>query len=212
MNTELASLDDLGLMYGTDKASRGHGYLATYERFLSPLRFRPLQILEIGVKEGASVRMWRDYFVNARVIGFDIVPAVQRFAEPRIAIEIGDQSSSDDLAALCSKHGPFDLIVEDGSHYWGHQIFSLEKLFPELKPGGIYIMEDIQTSFSPLAERYSRGSDVSAVEYLKRVADIVAAASARPADVPPDMLAVAREVGFLLFTKHAAIIEKRRRG
>jgi hypothetical protein len=67
------TLDELGIRYGTDKASRGHpvrnhGYLGFYERFLTPLRHEPLRILEIGVWRGQSLMMWAEYFQNARVV------------------------------------------------------------------------------------------------------------------------------------------------
>ena len=68
----LGILDELGILHGTDKGSLGHGYLGHYERILGPLRDEPITILEIGVSDGASLRMWADYFTRATIVGVDI--------------------------------------------------------------------------------------------------------------------------------------------
>jgi hypothetical protein len=109
--------------YRTDKASSGHNYLDFYETFFAPLRHKQLtNLLEIGVFEGASRKTWPEYFPNSKIIGADIFPEARRFERDRVIIEVLDQSNIDDLTRLSLKHGPFDLVIEDGSHMWEHQI------------------------------------------------------------------------------------------
>lgn len=178
--TEL-SLDAIGLKHGTDKASSHHDYLNFYESLFAPIRHKPLKILEIGVLHGASIRTWREYFPNARVIGADIDPFARRFARDSIEIEYMDQSNLEDLVRVAAKHQPFDLIIDDGSHFWEHQTTTLKTLFPFVRPGGIYIVEDLQTNFGDLAKDYRGVAQTSCVDFLKswldyHIADWVLAA------------------------------------
>ncbi len=151
-------LDDLGRRHGTDKASGQHNYLNWYERYLAPWRNREFALLEIGVGGAPSLRMWRDYFQRARVIGMDNDPGKTGHASERIEIVIGDQSLVADLDEV-SKLGPFGIIVDDAGHQQEAQILSHQRLLPHLSLGGIYILEDI-------------GSQ-SVIEYLNRLASNV---------------------------------------
>ncbi|WP_270936754.1 class I SAM-dependent methyltransferase [Falsiroseomonas oryzae] len=202
-------LDALGRLHGTDKASHGHGYLEIYEPFFRPLRDAPIRLLEIGVDKGNSLRLWKAYFPLATVIGADIVPEKAALAEDRIAIEIVDQSQPAQLEALARRHGPFDIVVEDGSHIWGHQIVSLQALLPFVRPGGLYVVEDLHTNFGSLAPRFRRGAPFSCVEYLQRLAALCVAGQREPAEEPDAFLrAQAGQVESVLFAKHCAIIRR----
>ena len=208
---EALSLDEIGLETGTDKASSHHGYLDFYERFFERLRNKPIKILEIGVLEGASVRMWERYFPNGTVIGADINPHLFGLATQRIQIEIIDQSNIQHLVDLGTKHGPFDIIVEDGSHLWEHQITTLRVLFPFLKDKGFYIVEDLQTNFGDMAKGYQGVSTISCVEYLKKLVDLRVSTAVTDISKEEDafLRTYGRSVGFLAFYKHACLIEKR---
>ena len=203
-------LDALGVQYGADKSSLDHDYLSFYERFLQPLRLKPLKILEIGVFEGASLKVWEDYFPNASIVGADINPAVRRFARARVKIEIVDQSNLQNLVDLAVKHGPFDLIVEDGSHLWEHQITTLRTLFPFVRNGGLYIVEDLQTNYGALSANYRAGADQSCMEYLKSLVDL------RVGDDQIDIGGVqdafartyGRAMAFMAFARHCCVIGK----
>ena len=81
------TLDEIGLRYGTDKASSGHKYLAHYERVLTPLRDDAFTMIEIGGLNGASLQMWRDFFPSATIVCVDIKPDVKRFEEERVGVE-----------------------------------------------------------------------------------------------------------------------------
>lgn len=173
MSVNRKSLDELGTMHGTDKVSKRHGYLQGYEQFFESMRNIPVSIFEIGVKEGASVRMWKDYFAEAHIVGMDRNSNAHVHAAERISIEIGDQADRQALLGVCERHGPFDIIVDDGSHIWIHQISCLETLFPHVKPGGCYVIEDIHTSFAGSAHAYHGGLAFSAFDYIQRLSQIV---------------------------------------
>lgn len=137
------SLDLIGIHLGTDKSRLRQDYLRHYERMMAGFRDRPITLLEIGVDQGASLRTWEIYFPKASIVGVDIMPATARFARKNVTIEIGSQFDADFLASLARKYTP-DIIIDDGSHISEHQIFAFERLFSCLKPGGLYVVEDIQ--------------------------------------------------------------------
>jgi hypothetical protein len=166
------SLDEIGLETGTDKSSRHHDYLGFYELALRG-QSKIDRLLEIGVDHGASVRMWHEFLPNAQIVGMDVNQTATAHAGERIAIEIGNQADPATLRRLVGAHGPFDVIVDDGSHIWSHQIVSFETLFPSLAPGGLYILEDVHTSYGALAEAHGRGCPISAAAYLHRLSDLL---------------------------------------
>ncbi len=134
----------LAAVYGSDKGATAHRYADLYERHLDHLRRRAVRVLEIGVFRGASLQMWRDYFPKAEIYGVDIVDVV--VDGPRIHTVRGDQSDPD-LLARVSDFGPFDLIVDDGSHRGRDQIATFAGLFAAVRPGGFYVIEDMHTSY-----------------------------------------------------------------
>ena len=148
MDTSSADLDLLsriGAQYGTDKVS--HGFCAFYDRHLRAQRKRVEKVLEIGIFGGSSLYMWRDYFPNASIHGMDIGPVALDSVE-RIRTYVGDQQDRAVLQGLVDEAGSdFDLIVDDGGHTMGQQQASLGFLFPHLRPGGYYVVEDLHTSF-----------------------------------------------------------------
>jgi predicted O-methyltransferase YrrM len=166
------SLNEIGLAVGTDKSSQHHDYLGFYELALRG-QSKIDRLLEIGVYHGASVRMWCEFLPNAQIVGLDVNQTATAHADERIAIEIGDQADPATLRRLVAVHGPFDVIVDDGSHIWTHQIVSFETLFPLLAPGGLYILEDVHTSYGALAEAHGRGCPISTAAYLHRLSDLL---------------------------------------
>jgi hypothetical protein len=129
-----------------------HLYGYTYHRLLKKYKYRPIKILEIGIGGygrrlgGESLNSWQAYFPFASIIGCDIQPK-SKLATPRTKIYQLDQSNKADLERLRTMEGRFDIVIDDGSHLSAHQILTFENLFPSLKKGGIYIIEDVQTSF-----------------------------------------------------------------
>jgi trans-aconitate methyltransferase len=171
----ILTLDELGRKFGTDKSSQAHNYLAVYEQFLAPYRANAdLGVLEIGVRDGPSVRVWQEYFPAAQIVGVDISESCRAHADTRIAIEIGDQSDPKFLQDLVAKYR-FDIIFDDGSHTWSHQIDSFRLLFPHLRPGGLFVCEDLQTSRAKFVEKYGKPYTDAAAAYFGRLAAEVAA-------------------------------------
>lgn len=147
-------LAELCVRYGSDKWG-AHAYTRRYERHFAPLRDQPLNILEIGVggftdprRGGASLSVWKRYFPRALVHGMDITDKTA-LSEQRITVLQGDQSCTDDLAAVAAAAGPFDIVIDDGSHVSAHLLTTFHALWPALRYGGMYIMEDLQTSYWP---------------------------------------------------------------
>lgn len=207
---KIMTLDEIGLENGTDKASTKNDFLRRYEPFLASMRDDPIKLLEIGVLGGASIRTWRDYFKNGMIIGADINPEVKKYTDDRIAIEIIDQSMPTDLDALASK-GPFDVIIDDGSHIWSHQILTLRKLLPVLKPNGIFIIEDLDTSHGKYKRTYGSPGYVTAHDYLQRISDWTVGIWVKDrAEIEDEFLiAAADTLEFVAFTRGAAILKKK---
>ena len=136
-------LDDLALKYGTDKGSTDHNYCPHYEQYFGRHRDEPLTLLELGVYKGASMQMWRDYFPNATIVGLDRNPT----AVTNCFTYVGDQADSDTIEKMAKFHGPFDIIIDDASHISSKTIASFDRLYQHLAPGGVYVIEDLQTSY-----------------------------------------------------------------
>ena len=136
-------LDHLGILAGTDKSRLEQDYLRQYERLFQPFADQKIVVMEIGIHNGASLAVWERYFSQAQIVGVDIEPSRKQFTRKRVQVEIGSQFDAAFLAALSQQYAP-SIIIDDGSHVDEHQIFTFEKLFPSLAPGGIYIVEDIQ--------------------------------------------------------------------
>ena len=134
-------LHELFKRHGTDKAH--HRYAIPYARFLANLKEDPITFIEIGVKKGKSLASWREYFPKASIIGIDIDAQCKSFESDRIKVCIGDQSDKQFLTQVSKDHGPFDVIIDDGSHESFDQQTSLSCLWDNLNPGGIYIIEDL---------------------------------------------------------------------
>ena len=204
------NLDAIGRKHGTDKASTGHNYLAFYEEYLRNRRDLPIKILEIGVLNGASLATWRDYFPHASIVGADINPAAKRFERDRVKIELLDQSNVEELTRLAVKHGPFDLVIEDGSHLWEHQITTLRVMFPFVAPDGLYILEDLQTNYGSLEKSYRGIASGSCMDYLKRWVDLlVGDALLDLAEVEDAFLRTyGRAAHHITFRRHCCVIGK----
>jgi hypothetical protein len=150
----MSALDIIANSYGTDKASHLHNYCEKYEKYLPFKRYDELKIMEIGVLRAESLRTWKDYFYQSQIIGIDILPECEKYEKDRISIEIGSQVDGSFLNEVSEKHGPFDMILDDGSHMSSHQIYSFEHLFDSVKSGGVYIVEDVFTSYWPWWSSY----------------------------------------------------------
>jgi len=150
----MKTIEELANYYATDKRMSDHGFTKFYEKHFESLRDQKLNICEIGILnhpdkinrpyEGASLLMWKDYFHNSGIIGIDINDHSSLNGE-RIRTYVADQGNRSRLQSLFQDK-LLDIIIEDGSHFMHHQQISLGVLFRNLKPGGIFVIEDLHTS------------------------------------------------------------------
>jgi ubiquinone/menaquinone biosynthesis C-methylase UbiE len=202
------TLNDLGIMHGTDKSSSGHGYMELYETPFEPMRHTACNILEIGVHTGASLRVWRDYFPLATIIGVDINSSALACNGDRINIPIADQSNRQQMESIGNNYKEFDIIIDDGSHFWDHQIISLQTMLKFVRPGGFYIIEDIDTSYGDYVKTYSHNQEISCADYLKLMLDRVIENNPHDSDSQEDFIAnTYKEIKYMLFSKHVVIIK-----
>jgi hypothetical protein len=154
------TLQQIGERYGTDKAIH-HKYLDFYQKHL-PKRTFGGRLLEIGVMDGASIQMWRDYYPKAEIVGIDIMPKDHlQYSDVQIL-----KIDATDIEAL-KELGNFDIIIDDGSHYTLDQQISFYWLYyNQLNKNGYYILEDLHTSLLP---RYvnSRYTTLEMLDRLK---------------------------------------------
>jgi len=129
-----------------------HQYGHTFDSLFRRFKYKAVKLLEIGIggykngMGGQSLNAWQCYFPFGTLVACDILPREQ-LQTPRTKIYRLDQSSEAQLLELRSKEGPFDIIMDDGSHRSPHQILTFKVLFQSVNRGGIYVIEDVQTSY-----------------------------------------------------------------
>ena len=154
-DNELDPLTRIALRHGTDKWG-AHFYTPVYHRLFAHRRDKPVRLLEIGIGGyefarlgGASLAMWADYFPNGRILGVDVFAKTLDLG-PRVSVRQGSQDDAAFLTRMSAEHGPFDIVIDDGSHVPAHVAASCHVLFPLLADGGLYVIEDVQTTFWPV--------------------------------------------------------------
>lgn len=170
----MRTLDKIAKFYGTDKSSEIHNYCEKYEKYFPFNRLEPLKILEIGVFDGQSLLTWKEYYPNAIVVGLDINNTCSKYTDAinNIWVEIGSQNDIEFLNKIVSKWGPFDMILDDGSHMNNDVIFSFNNLINHVKPSGIYVVEDSCCSYwGEYGGGYKKENTM--VEYFKNLIDHV---------------------------------------
>lgn len=133
------------LRYGGEPCHATHEYTPVYFDLLHKQRHLVKSVLEIGINRGCSLRMWAEFFPQARIIGLDIEPSTLVHAGDRIQCFLADQNDPHSLrnALQQANAHPFDLIIDDGSHLMHHQAISMATLLPLLSDIGVYVIEDI---------------------------------------------------------------------
>lgn len=123
-------------------------YFDIYDRHFEKYKNKNVTVVEFGVYHGGSLKMWRDYFgPNARIIGVDINPECKKFNDKNTEIYIGDQEDRMFLKKLAKKIGPVDVVIEDGGHTMKQQIHTFEEIYPSVKEDGVFLIEDLHTSY-----------------------------------------------------------------
>ena len=123
-------------------------YFEIYDRHFSRLRGRKINILEIGIMHGGSLQMWQHYFQgNATIYAVDINPECKKFETDSVKIFIGSQEDKKFLQKLSSELPQIDLLIDDGGHSMKQQITTFEQLYDKVSDEGIYLIEDLHTSY-----------------------------------------------------------------
>lgn len=182
-------------------------YFEIYERHFHQFRGKEVAVLEFGVLHGGSLQMWKYYFgEGARVWGVDIQPRSAALAEERIEIVIADQEDRHALRRLCATLPPLDIIIDDGGHTMAQQVTTFEETWNQLKIGGIYLCEDVATSYAP---EFGGGyrQPHTFVEYIKQLIDQLHAWHSQDARHQVDLLT--RTTFAVHFYDSVVVIEKR---
>ena len=178
-----ATMDDLPTIAARYETSKWgppeHRHAQHYHAHFQRFRRQPVRVLEIGIggynrprQGGGSLRMWKEYFPLGTIIGVDVFDK-SRLAEDRIVIIQGDQTDSTFLDSVGREHGPFDVVVDDGSHHCADVISTFDALFPHVAMGGMYAMEDIQSGYWPAYGGSSEDTALptSSIGYAKQLID-----------------------------------------
>jgi hypothetical protein len=174
---EYQYLDAIALKAGSDKGSTFHNYTELYSEYFAPLKEKPIKFLEIGIYKGSSVKMWEEYFKNADLHFMDITYKYVEYHSKRSHYYLCDQGNAAELNQFIQKAGGgFDVILDDGGHSMPQQITSFKTLFPHVKSGGMYIIEDLHTSYW---NSYGGNGPDSTVNFLKSLIDEVNFVGAR---------------------------------
>jgi predicted O-methyltransferase YrrM len=171
-------LCELGIKYPTDKSPYNnenkttrtiglrhrHPYTAVYDLIFSPLRYKNIKILEIGILESLSIKCWREYFPNAELFGFEFDNNFLELGKSlnlkNTTYEYIDVKVSESIENTLSRHGKYDIIIEDSTHKFEDQIRVCKVAHKYLNTGGILVVEDV-----------FRSTDED--EYLKSLEDII---------------------------------------
>lgn len=183
-------------------------YFDIYERHFCRFRDRPIKMLEIGVFEGGSLKMWESYFhPGSTIVGIDIRRECKSFSGGDIHVMIGSQDDETFLQKVLRKFGPFDIVLDDGSHQNAHVIKSFEILYPQLHETGVYMVEDAHTSY---LEKFGGGlrREGSMIEMFKKKIDELNAVFAEG----QPQTDFTRSTEALCFYDSAIVVEKRPQG
>lgn len=183
-------------------------YFEIYERYFSRFRGRDICVVEIGVADGGSLQMWKNYFgPQAEIVGVDISHDI-KVQESQIRLINGNQNDDQFLSALPVILGrPIDILIDDGSHINFHQLKTFSALFPAIAEDGIYLCEDVQTSYQ---EQFGGGylHPGSFITQMKQMVDQLNAWCAEPGTghLKTEFTRAAFAIHFYTY---AVVIEKR---
>lgn len=209
----MTTFDQLCVKHNCDKGKLpngvGHNYGKHYEWVLEPLRDKPIRLLEIGVGDGKSIRVWLDYFTHpqAHIVGVDKDPVDK--SRDRYEFVVGDQTNVASLQPLMA--WAYDVIIDDGSHMPDGTITAFESLWPFVKRGGFYIIEDLKTSYMLGYQKQGWGTQMSFIKQL--LDDINAQTNYKPSPDTeyhyPHGTDGGRGIEWLRFSEELCILKKR---
>lgn len=178
-------MNDLEVYFNNNKGRMIHKwkhYFEIYDRHFSRFRGTDVHVVEFGVFQGGSLQMWKQYFgPKCRITGIDINPHCKIVEEEQIDIIIGDQEDRRFLKSLVERIPRMDILIDDGGHTMRQQINTFEELFQHVDENGVYLCEDIHTSYWPsFGGGYKKKN--SFIEYSKNFIDSINAWHSRQAD------------------------------
>jgi len=146
-------------------------YFSVYEELFSAYVDQDITFVEIGVLNGGSLMMWREFFgPKATIIGIDLNPAAKELEKDGFKIFIGSQSDPLFWDNFFAQVGAVDIVLDDGGHTNRQQIITTDKCIPYIKDGGKLVIEDAHTSYFP---EFGNPSQFSFINFAKRLVDSV---------------------------------------
>lgn len=150
-------------------SSKHNTYFPVYEELFSSFAGRKITFVEVGVQNGGSLFMWRDYFGDkARIIGVDLNPIAKKWEADGFEIFIGSQADTNFWKEFYQHVGKVDVVLDDGGHTYEQQIITTEASLPHVRDGGLLVVEDTHTSYM---ERFGGPSPLSFISYAKNITD-----------------------------------------
>ena len=183
-------------------------YFEIYDRHFSRFRGKDVYIVEFGVSHGGSLQMWKDYFgPHAKIFGIDINPHCKQLEDEQVTIFIGDQEDRTFLHELTKQIPRIDILIDDGGHTMQQQINTFEVLFPCIDRNGVYLCEDLHTSYW---SEFGGGFRVPGtfIEYSKNFIDLIHAWHSRQTERLP-VTEFTKSVHSLHYYNSILVIEKR---
>jgi len=176
------TLTEIANKLGNDRGNEhfeAHGYTEVYSSLFYLWQDNPIRMLEIGVMDprfpGTSIKMWQSFFSDLKFVGMDINPDARKLEEENVSIFIGDQGDQNNLSSLIITHPhEYDIIIDDGSHKINDILTSFTMLYPRVKKGGYYIIEDLHCKqakgrevYDTIRELFHHQKDISKVSLEK---------------------------------------------
>ncbi len=144
----MKSIKDLFYEHEGKLIHKWEHYFEIYERYFSKYKGEKINILEIGISHGGSIQLWKKYFgEQVHIFAVDVNPECAKLKEDNSTIFIGSQSDPAFLNNIIQQMPVLDIIIDDGGHTMEQQIVSFEHLYPRVKDGGVYVVEDTHTSY-----------------------------------------------------------------
>ncbi|MDC6466086.1 hypothetical protein PQZ36_00820 [Flavobacteriaceae bacterium] len=182
-------------------------YFNIYEFYFNKFINKKPRVLEIGIQYGGSLRMWEEYFNNAKIFGIDINPDCKKLEKENIDIQIGSQNDKKFLKEYSKYVQNLDIIIDDGGHTMDQQLNTFKELFPILNDGGIYVVEDIESSYLNM---YGGGFKRRGtfVEFSKNIIDYINANHSDFLTLKPNWYS--RNIEFIHFYNNVVVIKKKK--
>ncbi len=144
-------------------------YFDIYDKLFSPYAGKKIVFVEVGVLNGGSLFMWRDFFgENARIIGIDFSPLAKKWEADGFEIFVGNQSDEKFWDSFKKEVGMIDILLDDGGHTYEQQVVTVESMIPAIRDGGLLVVEDTHTSYM---HEFGGPSNRSFISYSKNIVD-----------------------------------------